>query len=102
MPMTSVLYLSISLAIWADFPIDYNILTFQHPIFTLTFGLVNDVVSLGNFCLALIRKRHTVQINDVIIHWYLGSRLPLAISSTSWLLKFTSGFCNIISAGRVV
>ena len=45
MPMTYILYLFISLASWADFPIEYNVLTFQHPIFTLTFGLVNDVVS---------------------------------------------------------
>ena len=46
MPMTFILYLSIYLASWAGFPIEYNLHTFQHPIFTWTFSLVNDVVSL--------------------------------------------------------
>ena len=90
MPLTSILYLSIYLASWADFITEYNVLISQHPIFTLTFGLVNSIVSLR---LALIRKQHTVQINDVIILWN-----PVAISSTSWLLRFssTSSFRNIV------
>ena len=39
---------------------------------------------------------HTVHISDVIIGGYLGHRLPVAISSISWLLRSTSSFHNIV------
>ena len=85
MPLTSNLYLFISLASCADYPIECNVLTFQHPIFILTFGLVNDVVSLR---LPYGFDPEASYTYDVIIHWSLGHHLPVAISSTSWLLEF--------------
>ena len=47
MPMTSILFVSISLASWTDFHIDYNVVTFNHPIYTLTFGLVIFTLTFG-------------------------------------------------------